>query len=126
MKFSIRSRIKSFRYAFEGIITMLKEEHNSRIHLVAAIFAVVAGFLLDISLKEWALIVIVSGFVFLAELVNSAIELMADKIDPRTDPEIKKIKDYAAAGVLIAALVSMIVGGLVFIPALIEKLVLTE
>jgi len=122
MKFSFKARIRSFRFAFDGIKTLLREEHNSRIHLFVTAGVLFAGLILRINLREWALISIVTGLVFLTELINSAVEAIADELDPRTNPSIKKIKDYTAASVLIAAITSVIVGGLVFIPALLRIL----
>lgn len=119
-KFRISSRISSFRYAYEGIISLIKNEHNSRIHLIAAVLAVILGFILKISRFEWICITIVIGLVFIAEFINSAIEQIVDFIEPEVDPRIKQIKDYAAASVLVAAIVALIVGGLIFIPGLAE------
>ncbi len=119
-KFSIRSRVKSFSYAFEGISSMIKNEHNSRIHLIAAIVVILSGLLLHLSLNEWIAISIVIGLVFITELVNSAIEILADLIDPNRNPKIKRIKDYAAASVLISAILAIVVGVLIFVPRIIE------
>jgi diacylglycerol kinase (ATP) len=117
MKFSLRSRVKSFKYAFEGIASMIREEHNSRIHVTVAVFAVILGFILRISISEWIEIIIVIGVVFITELINSAAETISNLIDPEDNPRIKKIKDYTAASVLIAAIVAIITGALIYIPA---------
>jgi diacylglycerol kinase (ATP) len=122
-KFSIRSRLTSFRFAFKGLVSLLANEHNSRIHLVAAIMAISAGLILKITTLEWAVIIIVIGIVFIAELLNSSIEALSDIVRPEYDEDIRKAKDYAAGAVLISALVSVIAGGLIFIPAIL-KLVL--
>jgi diacylglycerol kinase (ATP) len=118
-KFNIRSRIKSFKYAFEGIFSMLRYEHNSRIHSAAAILVIVSGLLLHINLYEWIVICIVTGLVFITELINSAIELLADLIDPGINPGIKRAKDYAAAAVLISAIIAVIAAVLIFGPKII-------
>jgi diacylglycerol kinase len=115
-KFSVRSRIRSFRYAFRGISTLLRDEHNSRIHLVAAIAVVIAGIILNLNIYEWCLLTIVIGFVFVAELINSALESIADRIDPEWNYLIMKSKDFSAAAVLVAALIAIITGCLIFIP----------
>jgi diacylglycerol kinase len=114
-KFTLRSRITSFKYAFAGIGSMIRNEHNSRIHLIAAVLAVILGLILHLSLLEWVAIIIVIGLVFITELINSAIELLADLVEPETNPKIKRIKDYAAASVLISAIIALIVGGLIFL-----------
>jgi diacylglycerol kinase len=119
-KFSIRKRIKSFSFAFNGIIKLIKNEHNARIHLVAMICVVIFGILLKIEPAEWISIVIVVGLVLLSELFNTAIEKLADMVDPEWNTKIGHIKDYSAGAVLISAIIAFIAGGLIFIPKIIE------
>jgi diacylglycerol kinase len=114
-KFSIRQRITSFKYAFAGLMLVFKEEHNARIHLVAALLAVIAGFLLKISLVEWCIVIILITLVISLEIVNSSIENLANVVSPDYHPTIKKVKDLAAAAVLCAAIAAVIVAMLIFI-----------
>jgi diacylglycerol kinase (ATP) len=120
--FSLRSRLRSFRFAFTGVASLIRHEHNARIHLAAAIFAIAAGIILRIGTLEWTVIILVIGMVFTAELFNSSIEALADKVNPEFDERIRRTKDYAAAGVLVAALISVIAGGLIFIPKILNLL----
>jgi diacylglycerol kinase (ATP) len=120
MKFSFRSRVNGFKYAYDGIVSLFKNEHNSRIHLTTAALVAILGILLHLSPVEWVSIVIVTGLVFITELINSAIERFADFFHPEEDQVIKQIKDYGAASVLISAIVALTVGGLIFIPRLME------
>lgn len=115
-KFSILKRIKSFGYAFNGLRILIREEHNARIHVFATITVVLAGFYFDISMIEWIAISLSIGFVISLEIINSAIENIADFISPEKNDAIKKIKDLSAAGVLISALTALIIGLIVFIP----------
>jgi diacylglycerol kinase (ATP) len=115
-KFSLKSRLKSFGYAMNGLALLLKYEHNSRIHLVAAIVTVAAGIFLKISMYDWILITIAIGFVFVTELINSAIESIADRVDPGWNEFIGKAKDYSAAAVLVSAIIALITGCIIFIP----------
>jgi diacylglycerol kinase len=115
-KFSLKSRLGSFRFAVNGLLLLLKNEHNSRIHLLAAIIAIVMGIIMKIDHYEWSLLIIVIGAVFLTELLNSSIESLADLIDPEWNELIMRTKDYSAAAVLISAIVAIVVGGLIFIP----------
>jgi diacylglycerol kinase (ATP) len=115
-KFSIKSRLQSFRYAVNGIAELLKNEHNSRIHLAAAIVAIILGIILKLTNIEWSLLIIVIGIVFLTELLNSAIEKLADKVDSEWDELIGKAKDFSAAAVLLSAVIAIIVGLMIFIP----------
>jgi len=115
-KFSISKRLSSFKYAFNGLRILVKEEHNSRIHFLAAILVLIAGFLLKISALEWLIIIFAIGFVIATEIINSSIENIADFISPDKDERIKKIKDLSAAAVLISAITAFIIGLIIFIP----------
>ena len=114
--FSIKKRIKSFGFAFNGLKILFQEEHNARIHLVATIGVVVAGFLFNISGIEWIALTVAIGFVISIEIINTAIENIADFISPERNESIKKIKDLAAAAVLISALTALAIGLIIFIP----------
>lgn len=94
----------------------MTEEHNARIHLVAAICAVIASIVFEISAFEWIAVMVAIGLVFALELMNSAIESIADFVAPEKNEKIKKIKDLSAAGVLISAITALIVGLIVFLP----------
>ena len=118
-KFSIRKRLRSFRYAFSGIATLLRDEHNSRIHVVAMVCAIAAGFLLRISSTEWCVVALCCGAVLTAEAMNSAVEAIADLVSPEFHPLVKKAKDVAAAGVLMTAIAAATAGLIIFLPKLI-------
>jgi len=114
--FSIKARLKSFVYAFRGLLVALKEEHNFRIHLVAAVLVIIAGFWLQISRTDWLWLTLAIGLVLVAEIFNTAIERLVDLKQPEQDPKAGKTKDLAAGAVLLAAITSAIIGGLVFWP----------
>jgi diacylglycerol kinase len=118
-KFSLKSRFKSFRFAINGLLSLLKNEHNSRIHLVAAFISIWLGIILKLSFTEWSLLIIVIGLVFITELINSSIETLADIIDPEWNKLIMLAKDYSAAAVLISAVIALATGCLIMIPKLI-------
>lgn len=113
--FSIRKRINSFRFAISGLKILIQEEHNARIHLVAALVVIAAGFLFNISTAEWLAIVFAIALVFITELINTAIENIADFVSPGKQEQIRKIKDLSAAAVLVSALIAAVVGILVFL-----------
>jgi diacylglycerol kinase len=115
-KFSFKSRISSFRYAFNGFMTLLKDEHNSRLQLFAALLVIIAGIFFHLTSTEWILIIIVMGLVFIAELFNSAVESLADRISAEKNEYIRKAKDYCAAAVLLAAIIAAITGAFIFLP----------
>lgn len=117
-KFSIGARIKSFRYAFEGLGFFLKNDHNGRIHAFAAVFAVALSWYFSISALEWIAVLFAITAVFVAEIINAAIEKLADVVSPKYHPKVKIVKDSAAAAVLIAALLALAVAMIIFIPKL--------
>jgi len=118
-RFSLKSRVKSFGYAINGLKTVYKTEHNLWIHTLALAVVVLLGFFLNISCTEWVLIVIASGVVLSSEILNSAIEYIADFVSPDYSELVGKAKDIAAAAVLVTALMSLVVGGIIFVPKLI-------
>lgn len=114
--FTFRKRIRSFRYAFNGIRLLITKEHNAWIHCFAAISVVIAGAILGLSRMEWVAVVIVIGAVLAAEAVNSSIEALADLVSPEYNEAIKRTKDLAAGAVLLTAIAAAIVGLIIFIP----------
>ncbi len=116
--FSLKERSKSFKYAIEGIITFFKGEHNARIHLAATIAVIGLSIIFPVSRMEVIVLIFAVGFVWVAEIFNTAIEKMADFISKETNPAIKTIKDLSAAAVLVSAIIAVITGCLVFIPKL--------
>ena len=118
-KFSVRKRIKSFSYAFAGLKVLFREEHNARIHAVAAVLTVAMGFLFRISPMEWIVVVIVIGMVFAAEIINSSIERTADFVKAERDDRERDIKDLGAAAVLVCAIAAAVVGIIIFLPKII-------
>lgn len=110
----------SFRFAFSGIAGLLRAERNAVIHLVILALVIAAGILLKISPAQWTAIALAAGLVLAAEAFNTAIEVLCDAVKPETDPAIRRVKDLAAGGVLISALISIVVGLIVFIPAILR------
>lgn len=121
-KFSLRARANSFGYAFKGIRNLLRYEHNTIIHLVATVMVIVAGLWLQLERWEWTAIVIVTGFVWVTEILNTCVERTMDFISMEKDPKIGAIKDLAAGAVLIAALTAVTAGAFIFIPKIIALL----
>jgi len=115
-KFSLAKRLASFCYAFNGLIILIKEEHNARIHLFTACCVVIAGIIFHISTKEWIVVIYCIGWVFVLEMINSVIENLADLISEENNPTIKKLKDLSAGAVLVAAIASAVIGLFIFLP----------
>lgn len=106
------------KYAFHGLLTIIKEERNFRIHLVIALFVILISFVLRLTKIEWIVIIITIHFVLLMELINSVVERMIDYLKPEIHPQAKKIKDISASVVLIASFMSIIIGLIIFLPKL--------
>ena len=119
-KFSLTERLKSFRDAFHGIGTLLRYEHNARIHLFILVIVIIAGILFRISGTDWLAIFFVSGLVFMSECFNTAVEYLSDLITDEENENIRKAKDVAAAGVLISATISVVTGLIIFVPEIIR------
>lgn len=118
--FTLRKRLRSFRYAFNGIKLLIAREPNAWIHCFAAVCVIGAGLLLGLSATEWSLIALAIGGVFAAEAVNSSVEALADRVCPDFDEAIKRTKDLAAGGVLLAAIAAAAVGLIIFLPKLVS------
>ena len=103
-------------FAWNGIVQVIKRERNMRIHCVVALFTVLFGFIFQISRLEWITITIVIVLVFALEMMNSVCERIIDYVKPEISMEAKIIKDMAAGAVLVAAIGSIIIGSLIFIP----------
>lgn len=116
--FSVSQRGRSFKYAWAGIVAFFREEHNARIHLAATVLVIVLSFVFHVSKIEAIALVLATGFVWVTEIFNTAIEKMMDFISTERNPKIKTIKDLSAAAVLMAALIAVITGCFIFIPKL--------
>lgn len=110
---------KSFYYAFQGLKTAILNEPNMRVHIVATALAISLGIVLEINNYEWLLLACVIFFVITLELLNTVLEAIVNLVSPDVEPYAKVAKDVSAACVLMAALLSLIVGGVLFIPKLI-------
>lgn len=116
----VRRLIKSFVYAFRGLFKVIREEQNLRIQIVVSILAVLVGFLLHITLLEWAIIVLIIGLVILMEILNSAVERVSDVLKPRIHTYVKDIKDIMAAAVMVSSIMAVVVGVIIFGPYLVD------
>lgn len=113
-----RGRILSFKYALEGLAAAFKEEPNLKFHCLAAISVIGAGFYFHITRDEWLAVLITIGMVITLELTNAAVEAVVDSFTDQYHPTAKFAKDISAGAVLIAAIISVVVGFLIFWPYL--------
>jgi diacylglycerol kinase len=119
-QFSISKRLKSFVFALNGLKILMKDEHNSRIHFVISVLVIVASVLFGLNTYEWIAIIFSIGLVFTAEIINTAIENIADFLTIEHNQKIKIIKDLSAASVLISAFTAFAIGLIVFLPKIFE------
>ena len=110
--------IRSFGPAFAGLGWALKTQRNLQVHAVATFAVLMFGFGLKIALWEWCVVALATGLVWAAELLNTAIEVLADRVSREREEPIRRVKDAAAAGVLLAATAAFVVGLIVFLPKL--------
>lgn len=108
----------SFKYAFIGMRRLLGEAH-ARFHLCAAVVVIAAGVFFGIAPWEWVAVSLCIGGVLGAEALNTAIEVLADRITRQKDPMIGAAKDLGAAAVLFFAIASVVVGLIIFLPKII-------
>lgn len=116
MRHWLSGRIKSFGYALHGIGLLFKGEVNIRIHLVAAVVAVLLGIILRLTRNEWLAVILSISCVIAAEFINTSIERLTDLVSPDFNIEAGKVKDLAAAAVLIISIGALVVGIIVFLP----------
>jgi diacylglycerol kinase (ATP) len=106
--------LESFNFALEGIIHVLRTQRNMRIHFLVAVIVLVAAVAIGVSKLELIALLLAIGFVFIAEMINSAIEQAIDVATTSFDPLAKLAKDIAAGAVLIATVNAVAIGYLVF------------
>jgi diacylglycerol kinase (ATP) len=116
-----RSRLHSFRHAFSGLWYVLRTQRNAWIHAAITITVILLGFWLGLDRYDWALITIAICFVWLAEIINTALEAITDLASPEQHPLARVGKDVGAGAVLLASLTAIIVGLLILSPHLLEK-----
>lgn len=114
--FQLMDRIRSFKYAFAGLWTMLKTQQNAWIHACGTVSVVGLGVFFQVSSGEWCWLVLAIMAVWTAEGLNTAFELLADATSPEFHPLVKQAKDVAAGAVLIAAIGSAVIGLLILGP----------
>ena len=114
-----RSRLKSMSNAWRGIRIMFRGQYNIWIHTMILGLVVMAGVFFGITLLEWIFIVFAAGMVFAAEAFNTAIEIDMKLTSPEFHPHARDTKDVAAGAVLITAIISAVIGIIIFLPRIV-------
>lgn len=119
------SLIDSFKCAFKGVFFVICHERNMRIHIVASLYVAFFSVFYDFSKAETVLLVMTCGLVMIVEIINTAIEVIVDKVSPKYSPLARVAKDAAAGAVLISAITAVIVGIVLFFDIERFKIILT-
>ena len=120
-----KNLIDSFKHAFEGIGVAIKSERNLQIHIAIMFLVIIFGIILKISVVEWFVCLLLFGGVISLEMINTAIETTVDLITMERNPKAKLAKDASAGAVLVMAIVSVIIGLIIFVPKILEVFVKT-
>jgi|SRR3989344_4551769 len=110
--------LKPFRYAFDGISWSFRNHRNFQIHTLIAVIALACGFFLHIARHDWILLIFTIILVYVAEMMNTAMEEITDLVTVKWAKQAKIAKDVSAGLVLITAAGAIMVGLLIFIPYL--------
>ncbi len=116
--FRLVSRLKSFGYAGQGIAFMLRTQHNAWLHVLISVVVIAAGLYCGVEAGDWRWLLVAMTMVWVSESVNTAVEYICDVVSPEYSVAVKRAKDIAAGGVLIAALGAAGIGVLTFWPYL--------
>ncbi|HEY9046560.1 MAG TPA: diacylglycerol kinase family protein [Ohtaekwangia sp.] len=112
----MRAFLKSFVYAWQGIIVALREQRNLKIHVAVAILVIAAGIYYPVTRTEWCVLLLCIALVISLELINSSIENLVDLVTKEHHPLAGRVKDIAAGAVLVASIMAFFIGLMIFIP----------
>jgi len=115
-------RFRSFSHAFAGLFDLFMHHTHAKIHLFFILSVTLFGFYVQLDPIEWCIVILCYSMVVGAEAFNSAIEYLCDKVHPEHDPQIAKVKDIAAAAVLVVSIGAFCIGLILFFPKLISCL----
>jgi diacylglycerol kinase len=110
----MKSFLKGFLYATRGILIAFKDQRNLKVQLAIAVLVLILGFYFDITSVEWGIILLSIALVIAMEMINTAIENLVDMVTTEWKPMAGKVKDIAAGAVLIAALLTAVIGVIIF------------
>lgn len=123
--FTVVGRVRSFRHAAAGLWFVMRSQHNAWLHAAASGLAIVLAVALHVRVRaftvgEWCALIIAIVTVWVAETFNTGLEVLAEAITHERHPILKIAKDIAAAAVLLAAAGALVVGGILFVPRIVE------
>lgn len=122
MKKTSKKIIKSFSDAIKGVIFIIRTQRNFRIQLLCFTVAIATAFILKLNFSEIAIIVFAGGLVLVGEMINTGLEKLVDIISPEYHPLARVIKDISAGVVLVSSILAVIIGIIIFLPAILKIL----
>ena len=111
---------KSFKFAFQGVWLVFKQEQNFRAHILASLLVIGLSIIFKIAVWQWALVVLLIMLIFLLEMMNTIAERLVDILQPRVHVYAKQIKNMMSGMVLVAAIGAVIIAYLIFAPYFLE------
>ena len=117
----IRQFSHSMRHALRGLWYAFRYEKNFQNEIGIGILVVMAMIYFELSREAMVALIFMIMIVLVMELINTIFERVVDILKPRVHPYARLIKDLMAATVLITAIVSVIVGVIIFYPYILDK-----
>lgn len=115
IKKTITKSYKSFKYVKNGFKAIWKEQFFFKIEVACAVIVIIIAFYFQASFEEWIFSIISISMVLTAEIINTAIEELCNKIEPNHHPHIGKIKDISVTFVLVTMIAAFTITVLIFI-----------
>ncbi len=115
------SRVRSFQYAFQGWWYVIRTQHNAWIHALVSLVVLALAFWLRLSTSDWAILILAIIMVWIAEFMNTAMEVVIDLYSPDIHPLAKVAKDVSAAAVMLGAFGAIVIGLLIMGPPLWQR-----
>lgn len=118
----LESRARSFRHAFSGWWFVIRTQKNAWIHAIVSLIVIALSFWLNLPTRDWAVILLAIAMVWTAEFINTALEAVVDLASDHEHHRLAQVgKDVGAAAVLIAAFSAVVIGCLILVPQLWER-----
>ncbi|GAB5474484.1 MAG: diacylglycerol kinase family protein [Maribacter sp.] len=112
----VKNRIKSVGFALRGALLLIRTEASIKVQVFIAIVMTSAGFFFDISNTEWIVQILTIAAIMGVEGLNTAVEKLADFVQPEFDEKIGVIKDVSAGAVMLVSIAATIIGFIIYLP----------
>ncbi len=110
------NRLRGVRYALRGALLLIRTEASIKAQLFISLIVTAAGFYFEISSMEWILQILAIAIVLGIYGLNTAVEMLADYVQPEFDKKIGFIKDVSAGAVMIVSIAAIIIGLIIYLP----------